>query len=134
MDRPTYTLVRDVMFFDTDIGGVVHNLAYLRLIEEARTQLAFLMGMDLKEMSSFSVFPVLLKTEVSYLKPATLGDCLRIEGCLSSLDRVRFFCDFIVYRQSDSAELVKCRQALAIVKMPEGRPQRLPKEWIEQWS
>jgi hypothetical protein len=30
----------EVMFFDTDIGGVVHNLAYLRMIETCRTRLA----------------------------------------------------------------------------------------------
>jgi acyl-CoA thioesterase FadM len=29
-----------VMFFDTDCGGVVHNIAYLRFIEIARTLLA----------------------------------------------------------------------------------------------
>ena len=29
-----------VMFFDTDCGGVVHNIAYLRFVEIARTLLA----------------------------------------------------------------------------------------------
>jgi len=29
-----------VMFFDTDCGGVVSNIAYLRFIEIARTRLA----------------------------------------------------------------------------------------------
>ena len=29
----------EVMFYDTDCGGVVHNLAYLRMIEACRTKL-----------------------------------------------------------------------------------------------
>ena len=30
----------EVMFYDTDCGGVVHNLAYLRMIEPAVPNLA----------------------------------------------------------------------------------------------
>jgi len=38
------------MFFDTDCGGVAHNLAYLRMIETCRTRLAAKLGMELREM------------------------------------------------------------------------------------
>ncbi|MCE9624738.1 MAG: enoyl-CoA hydratase/isomerase family protein [Deltaproteobacteria bacterium] len=33
---PTIETHEEVMFFDTDCGGVVHNLAYLRMIETCR--------------------------------------------------------------------------------------------------
>ena len=36
-----------VMFFDTDCGGVVSNIAYLRFIEIARTRLAEKLGLAL---------------------------------------------------------------------------------------
>ena len=39
------------MFFDTDCGGVVHNIAYLRFIEIARTLLAEQLGLALSEMA-----------------------------------------------------------------------------------
>ena len=42
------------MFFDTDLGGVVHNIAYLRFIETARTRLAAQLGMELKEMAAMT--------------------------------------------------------------------------------
>ena len=45
------TTKEEVMFFDTDCGGVVHNTAYLRMIETCRTKLAGLMGMDLQRIS-----------------------------------------------------------------------------------
>ena len=35
-----------VYFFDTDAGGVVHNLAYLRWIEAVRTDLAEKLGVS----------------------------------------------------------------------------------------
>lgn len=131
MSKPSYISLEEVMFFDTDIGQVVHNLAYLRMIESNRTKLAGLLGMDLKSMAKKQLFPVLLRTEVDYKKPATLGDVLRIEGELDLVERVHFWCKFKVFRQGDEQLLVECRQSLAVVKMPEGKPQRLS-SWLQE--
>jgi YbgC/YbaW family acyl-CoA thioester hydrolase len=117
------------MFFDTDCAAVVHNLAYLRFIETARTLLAEQLGMSLTRMAETRLFPVVARTEVDYRKPAALGDVLVIEGWLESLNRTRFWCGFHVRRKSDSALMVECRQMLALVQMPAGRPVRLPPEW-----
>ncbi len=116
----------EVMFFDTDIGGVVHNLAYLRMIETCRTKLAGLMGMDLTEMATGKVFPVVVRSEVDYKRSATLGDTLRIDGRLAEVQRARFWCAFEVRRDRDDLLLVTARQCLALVQMPEGKPVRLP--------
>lgn len=78
------------MFFDTDIGGVVHNIAYLRMIETARTRLAAVMGLALREMAQTQQYPVVVRTEIDYKKPATLGDWITIRGRLESVERVRF--------------------------------------------
>jgi YbgC/YbaW family acyl-CoA thioester hydrolase len=123
-----------VMFFDTDCAAVVHNLAYLRFIETARTLLAEQLGMGLVEMAKSQLFPVVARTEIDYRKPAGLGDKLVIDGWLESLDRTRFWCAFEVRRISDSAIMVSARQMLALVQMPAGRPVRLPEEWGSQYG
>ncbi len=115
----------EVMFFDTDCGGVVHNLAYLRMIETCRTRLAAILGMDLRSMSESMVFPVLTRTEVDYRRPAKLGDWLEIRGKLGAVGSARFWCEFEIIRESDGELMVTAKQALALVKMPEGKPQRL---------
>lgn len=124
----------EVMFFDTDCGGVVHNLAYLRMIETCRTRLAALMGMDLPTMAQTQLFPVVVRTEVDYRMPAKLGDWLCIDGALAEIEGARFWCEFVMTRERDGVVLVKARQALAMVQMPEGRPRRLPAEWRQQWG
>jgi len=48
---PRIVTREEVMFFDTDCGGVVHNIAYLRMIETARTKLAGRMGMGSRDMA-----------------------------------------------------------------------------------
>lgn len=65
-ETPTIETREEVMFFDTDIGGVVHNIAYLRMIETARTRLAALMGMQLREMATTQIYPVVVRTEMDY--------------------------------------------------------------------
>ncbi len=131
---PTHESREEVMFFDTDCGGVVHNLAYLRMIETCRTRLAASMGMDLRTMSETSLFPVVTRTEVDYKRPAKLGDWLIIRGRLDEMSRARFWCAFEMIRESDGALLVTARQSLALVQMPEGKPVRLPAEWVGRWS
>jgi YbgC/YbaW family acyl-CoA thioester hydrolase len=124
----------EVMFFDTDCGGVVHNLAYLRMIETCRTRLAALMGMDLLAMAETREFPVVVRIEVDYKRPAKLGDWLTLRGRLAELSRARFWCAFEIIREADGQLLVTARQALALVKMPAGKPLRLPAEWAARWT
>lgn len=119
------TTQEEVMFFDTDCGGVVHNLAYLRMIETCRTKLAGLMGMDLRTMAETELYPVVVRTEIDYRKPAKLGDHLEIHGKVSEIGRVKFWCEFEVVRVGEGRPLITCRQALALVQMPEGKPRRL---------
>jgi len=127
MPEPTVEVVtrEEVMFFDTDCGGVVHNLAYLRMIETCRTRLAAKLGMDLREMATTQIFPVLTRTEVDYRRPGKLGDWIQIRGWLGEVRSARFWCEFEMRREEDDELLVTAKQTLALVKMPEGKPIRL---------
>jgi len=136
---PNYISQEEVMFFDTDIGGVVHNLAYLRMIETCRTKLASEKpGMNLKIMADTGLFPVVLRTEIDYRAPATLGNKLTIKGRLETVEKVKFWCAFEIYAEGIEKCLVICRQSLAMVQThPNGKPskpQRLPEEWRERWG
>jgi 4-hydroxybenzoyl-CoA thioesterase/acyl-CoA thioester hydrolase len=133
-ETPTIETREEVMFFDTDIGGVVHNIAYLRMIETARTRLAAKMGMQLREMASTQVYPVVVRTEIDYRKPATLGDELIITGRLERMERVRFWVAFEIRRAGEELVLITCRQSLALVQMPQGRPMRLPGDWSDKYA
>ncbi len=131
---PSHESREEVMFFDTDCGQVVHNIAYLRMIETCRTRLAAKLGMDLRTMSETLLYPVVTRTEIDYKRPAKLGDWIVIRGRLDEVSRARFWCAFEMIRESDGVVLVTARQALALVQMPEGKPTRLPADWAERWG
>ena len=118
-----------VMFFDTDCAAVVHNIAYLRFIEVARTYLAEQLGLGLAQMAENQKYPVVVRTEIDYRRAAKLGDRLVVEGWLDRLERVRFWCAFRIMRPADETLIAECRQMLAIIQMPEAKLLRVPDEW-----
>lgn len=118
-----------VMFFDTDCAAVVHNIAYLRFIEVARTLLAEQLGLGLTQMAENQKYPVVVRTEIDYRRAARLGDRLVVEGWLDRLERVRFWCGFKILRPVDETLIAECRQMLAIIQMPEAKLLRVPDDW-----
>jgi YbgC/YbaW family acyl-CoA thioester hydrolase len=118
-----------VMFFDTDCAAVVHNIAYLRFIEIARTRLAEELGLGLAQKAETQKYPVVVRTEIDYRRAAKLGDKLVVEGWLDRLERVRFWCAFKIIRPADETLIAECRQVLAIIQMPDAKLLRVPDDW-----
>lgn len=133
-ETPTLQTDIQVMFFDTDAAGVVHNIVYLRFIEIARTLLGDQIGMGLADMMTTKMFPVVVRTEIDYRRPAALGDKLVVKGWLEKIERMRFWVAFKITRPSDGVLIAECRQMMAVVQMPAGRPVRLPKDWDERFA
>lgn len=128
-DAPRIRTEVQVMFFDTDCAAVVHNIAYLRFIEVARTFLAEELGLGLSTMAENQKYPVVVRTEIDYRRAAKLGDKLVVEGWLDRLERVRFWCAFKIVRPADETLIAECRQMLAIIQMPEAKLLRVPDDW-----
>ena len=128
-ERPHVRTEVHVMFFDTDCGGVVSNIAYLRFIEIARTLLAEELGLRLAEMAQTQQYPVVVRTEIDYRRAAKLADRLIVDGWLDRIDRARFWCGFRITRPADAAVIADCRQMLALIEMPAGKLLRLPESW-----
>jgi hypothetical protein len=63
-DIPRIRTEVQVMFFDTDCAAVVHNIAYLRFIEIARTLLAEQLGMGLTQMADAQKYPVVVRSAI----------------------------------------------------------------------
>ena len=132
---PRIIVPLEVYYFDTDAGGVVHNIAYLRMVEIARSQLAAALGWTLEEMNRTGLVAVVARTEIDYLKPARLGDKLLVTAELTRLEKVRMLMSFTIAR-ADQPELlfIRCVQTMVTVQLPGGRPQRVPEAWREAYA
>ncbi len=87
------------------------------------------LGLRLAEMAEKQTYPVVVRTEIDYRRPAKLGDRLVIEGWLDQVERVRFWCGFRITRPKDNMLIAQCRQTLALLEMPSGKLLRLPEHW-----
>jgi acyl-CoA thioester hydrolase len=133
-DQPRLSVPLEVYYFDTDAGGVVHNIAYLRMIEIARSHLAASLGWTLEEMGRTGLVPVVARTEIDYLKPARLGDKLTVTAELKRLEKVRFLIGFEIAAAAQAETVfVRCVQTMVTVQLPGGRPQRVPPAWREAY-
>ena len=127
---PRLAVPLEIYYFDTDAGGVVHNIAYLRMVEIARSQLADSLGWSLEEMHRSGLVPVVARTEIDYLRPARLGDHLLINAELIGLEKIRSFMRFEITSATDPTIIfARCTQTMVPVQLPGGRPQRVPPAW-----
>ncbi len=123
-----------VYFFDTDAGGVVHNLVYLRWVEAVRTDLAEKLGWGIGEMiGGDHGCPVLTKTEADYLRPARLGDRVKVVSRLGEVGKVRFVVESEVLG-SGGEVFCRARQELASVDLTTGKPLPLRQDWREKYG
>ena len=131
---PRIIVPLEVYYFDTDAGGVVHNIAYLRMVEIARSQLAAALGWSLEEMGRTGLVPVVARTEIDYLKPARLGERLLVSAELVRMEKVRFLIRFeIASATKPGLVFIRCTQTMVTVQLPGGRPQRVPAAWSEAY-
>ncbi len=136
-DQPCMAVLRAeifvrVQFFDTDCGGVAHNLAYLRFVEAARTELLDQLGFPAAEMTKSQRFPAVVHAEIDYLKAAGLGEELRVESELLEMDRVRFVCGFAVKRRGSGELMAEGRHVLVWVQLPQGKALPAPDAWLRR--
>ncbi|HUF61465.1 MAG TPA: thioesterase family protein [Verrucomicrobiales bacterium] len=129
MAAPRVEIALRVQFFDTDCGGVAHNLAYLRFVEAARTELLERMGFPVLEMTETQCFPVIVRAEIAYRKAARLGEELRVESELVEMDRVRFVCGFAVKGRTNGELMAEGRHVLVWVQLPQGKAVPVPDAW-----
>ncbi len=121
-----------VYFFDTDAGGVAHNLTYLRWIEAVRTDLAEQLGWGIGEMvAGAHGCPVMTKTEVEYLKPARLGERVRVISRLGEVGKVRFLVESEV-RGTEGQLFCRAKQELVAVNLKTGKAIGLREDWVKQ--
>jgi YbgC/YbaW family acyl-CoA thioester hydrolase len=122
-----------VLFYDTDCGGVVSNIAYLRYVEKARTSLFAGLGMPASEMMATGLFPAVVRTEIDYRSPARLGDEIRVVARLVAVEKVRAICEFRLTATAPGGAprpVAAATQVAALIQLPEGQPRRMPSEWL----
>lgn len=133
-EAPFHIIPIKTYFFDTDAGGIVNNVAYLRMVEVARTEFAESAGWPVSEMvSGEGGCPVVARTEIDYLRSIRLGDPVEIFMVMEALEQLRFFLAFEIREKEGGLIYARGRQTMVNVNLASGRPTRIRRAWIERW-
>jgi tol-pal system-associated acyl-CoA thioesterase len=67
---------------DTDAGGIVYYVNYLKFMERARTEWMRALGFDRESIFSHELMFVVQEAAVNYIQPAMLDDVLQVTASL----------------------------------------------------
>ncbi|MCX4028732.1 tol-pal system-associated acyl-CoA thioesterase [Endozoicomonas sp. SM1973] len=89
-----------VYFEDTDAGGIVYYVNYLKYMERARTDLLRSLGIEQHSLLEQNVMFVVHSSSINYRSPARLDDELKVTATVKKLTKVA-----IIFIQ----QVVNCR-------------------------
>jgi acyl-CoA thioester hydrolase len=115
-----------IYYEDTDAGGVVYYANYLRYLERARTEFLLDRGISVADLHRQSVFFAVVRVDISYKKPALLGDIIEITTEVTELKNATITVKNQVFK--DTSLLVEAYVTVACINK-EGKPQRLPESF-----
>lgn len=111
---------------DTDAGGVVYYVNYLKFMERARTEFLRSLGFGKDWIFTRDLMFVVRDVAVRYRRPARLDDELRATARVTRLGRASMLMQQAVWR--DDEELAAAQLTLACVARDGMRPRPLPGE------
>jgi acyl-CoA thioester hydrolase len=121
-----------VYYEDTDAGGVVYYANYLKFMERCRTDWLRELGLDqqrlrLERQLQFAV----VKVMVEFLKPAVLGDHLRVTAALDRFGGATFSFKQTIWR--NEVQLIDAETRVACLDSTTLKPRAIPKDMFPEW-
>lgn len=109
---------------DTDAGGIVYYVNYLKYFERARTEYMRSLGYDKAALPAEGVMFVVSKASLHYRSPARLDEALEVTARVAKLGGATM--TFVQNIERGGECLVTGEVIIALVNRETGRPQRLP--------
>lgn len=120
-----FTLPVQVYIEDTDAGGIVYYVNYLKFMERARSEWMRSAGYDHSRLALENTQFVVAKCDIHYLKPAMMDDLLTVTVG-AQIKRASIEFQQRIWRINDL--LCEANITVACVKADNLKPQGLPAE------
>ncbi|CAM3581405.1 MULTISPECIES: tol-pal system-associated acyl-CoA thioesterase [Halomonas] len=119
----SYRLPLRVYMEDTDAGGIVYYVNYLKFMERARSEWLRELGLNQQTLLDEGTQLVVYRLACDYAKPACLDDALEISARVTNVGRCRMTFEQQVWR----AEELLCTATVEIACLSKERLR--PKAW-----
>ena len=117
---------------DTDAGGIVYYVNYLKFMERARTELLRSLGFEFTQLSADNLQFVVHSVNAQYRKPARMDDELTVSAHVQQLART-----YVVFHQQvcrGADVLCDAQVKVACVDTAQLKPAALPMPVKDQFA
>ena len=115
---------------DTDAGGIVYYVNYLKFMERARTEFMRSLGFGKDYIINHDLMFVVRDVAVKYLKPAQLDDQLEATALVTSLKGASMTMTQSVRRRGEM--LARGEVTIACVDRAGVKPRRIPRDMLDR--
>jgi 4-hydroxybenzoyl-CoA thioesterase len=122
--RPEFSLPVRVYIEDTDAGGIVYYVNYLKFMERARTEFLRSLGYDKPAVLEEGLLLVVHSAQIDYKKSARLDDALLVTAELERLGKTYVIFKQRVFRADEC--LAEASIKVACVSRTAMRPAAMP--------
>ena len=124
--EPSFVHGCRVYFEDTDAGGIVYYVNYLKFMERARTERLRSLGFAQSQLAEEGLLFVVHSVSARYLAPAKLDDQLLVSAEVIELNRASLRFRQQVRRVADGVVLCEGQFLVACVRADNFKPRAIP--------
>ena len=125
----THRFTARIYYADTDFSGAVYHARYLELLERGRTDYLRCLGVRHTELESRDVplYWVVRHMDIDFRASARIDDIVTVETTVAEVLGARIIMAQTIRRGGTT--LIGATVTAALINA-DGRPQRMPKDWI----
>jgi acyl-CoA thioester hydrolase len=124
----------DVLPADIDAYQHVNNAVYMTWFDRAAWEHSAALTLPIEKCLRLDRGMAVLRSVISYLKPAVLGDTIRVATwLLPAAGKLRVRRRFQVRREAGNVTLARAEIEYACIELSSGRPMRWPPEFRERY-
>lgn len=120
---PQFELSVRVFIEDTDAGGIVYYVNYLKFMERARTEWLRELGFDFTALYDLNSIFVVKNADINYILPAKMDDLLKVTVSVAKMART-----YIMFEQTlerDGSLLCEAKIKVGCVDKSTMRPTKI---------
>ena len=126
--------VFDVATADIDAFDHVNNAVYMTWFDRTAWDHSAAVGLPIEKCLHLDRGMAVVRCVIAYLRPAVLGDRIRVATWLLPADgKLRVRRRFQVRREAGGATLARAEIEYACIELSSGRPVRWPTEFLERY-
>lgn len=121
-----------VASYELDSFGHVNNANFLNFLEKARCDFMVLKGLQFNDFFKWRRYPLVVRAQLEYKRPAKVGDYLIIRGWISQNTQTSFTLRYEMINR-DTRQLLLTAETFHVFVDDDNRPSRIPADFFQKF-